>query len=781
MSKEAEEKPALEPKEVIGSGINKGVIKQLKAREELISSRNKENNQLLYFNANGSWARIISSVNTLTEDETKGLSTGKKTIANVTGDSTLAKNNILMGGTLNPQGNLSGGVNESKYTPLSKDAEGFITPQSINSSAYNNYETLGFRPTPGITGVDIKSKGTYGSLRQAEITVSVWSLEDLEMMQALYLRPGFTLLLEWGHSLQLASDTKEVTSADQFYKKFLKDKVKAKELERGLKELVEESDYNYDSMFGYVSNFSWSFRNDGGYDCSIKLISKGSVLESIAVTFDPSKVYPPSQFEKRDEDKRKIEKKSIFHKLFSELEKLEASEEEGVLNVLEAGFDTYVDNVVDGATAIGQAVTGDFSGAADTLKDIAKRNIKFMLDLPTKFFGDKTDLALKIQRLDSVNAQQAMANPGFAAKFEALPKAGYYMYNGKKKEWRADRGVMDLEEDELVEYLTKGFGEYGFTFEFNKNGVDLTDKIFITARNGDEVDLECDNYWELDDFNETLRLMEFLQEKAVIPPPPQPSGGAEPTAESLELQATAEAADTQREAAQDTTSKDEAWKRGLQPIFTLSNFSIKTGQYFKETLNSFVAFKLKDLEYKDTGWADNDDVINYWIPLHCILDVYNNFITLLDGTQEASPGTKSRGRKLTEFYTGWQDKNTATRAYQKQLKYLTNDNHFSIDPLKCILPKRCKTTQLYDSKGEKVPFYDGFFDGGSSGEDYPIGLCWKNGFHYNVEKAFSDGLMRGDENDILNILFPVEFLKLELDKIVDASKDADQNKSSSSS
>ena len=535
MSKQAQEIPQGQPQEVMGGGLTSGAVKQLIAREELVSTAIKDNTQLLFFNANGAWARIVSSVNTLTKQETLDLATGKKTIKEVTGNKNLAYNNVIMGGTLKQSTpsqptSMGGGVNENLHNPINIDNEGYITAGDINNNAYNKYNSLGFRPTPGINSVSVTSKGTYGTLREAEVQVTVWTLEDLEMMQALYLRPGFTILLEWGHSLQLDSETKTIRKEIDFYRKFLTDKLNAQTIEKDLLDIVQNSDFNYDSMFGYVSNFSWSFRNDGGYDCSIKIISKGSILESLAVTFDPSNVYPSKQFTKWSEDKKKKEKQSIFHKLFAEIDKL----------------------------------------------------------------------------------------------------------------------------------------------------------------------------------------------------------------------------------------------RGIFNVFTNENFRTTTGAHFKEHLNSFLAFKLPNLEFKDTGWIDNDDVNEYWVPLYVVLDVYNNYISTLDATQEPQKGSKTRGRKLTQFYTGFQDTDPSATLYNKKTKYLTNEFHFSIDPVVCILPKKPASTKLVDTEKNILKWPDG-------SDTYPMGVISKNNFHKNVENAFKTKKLRGEPDDILNILLSVEFLQAELGKIVDASKDSDQN------
>ena len=45
---------------------------------------------------------------------------------------------------------------------------------------------------------------------------------------------------------------------------------------------------NYEAMFGYVKNYSWSARMDGGYDCTTEIISLGEVIESMKINYTPS-------------------------------------------------------------------------------------------------------------------------------------------------------------------------------------------------------------------------------------------------------------------------------------------------------------------------------------------------------------------------------------------------------------------------------------------------------------------------------------------------------------
>ena len=47
---------------------------------------------------------------------------------------------------------------------------------------------------------------------------------------------------------------------------------------------------NYDALYGYVKNYNWTARMDGGYDCTTTVISIGEILESLKVGWISSNV-----------------------------------------------------------------------------------------------------------------------------------------------------------------------------------------------------------------------------------------------------------------------------------------------------------------------------------------------------------------------------------------------------------------------------------------------------------------------------------------------------------
>ena len=87
----------------------------------------------------------------------------------------------------------------------------------------------------------------------------------------------------------------------------------------------------------------------------------------------------------------------------------------------------------------------------------------------------------------------------------------------------------------------------------------------------------------------------------------------------------------------------------------------------------------------------------------------------------------------------------------------------------CILPTPPSNTVLKDSEGNKLEWPE------SQGTSYPVGVIWKNGFHNNVKNAFLNRTMRGEPDDILNILISCDWMEKELSRILQEDEDSDRN------
>tara|TARA_R110001592_G_scaffold178075_1_gene418658 strand:+ start:11007 stop:14720 length:3714 start_codon:yes stop_codon:yes gene_type:complete len=149
--------------------------------------------------------------------------------------------------------------------------------QSIDEDGY------GIVPMPGIIDANIKTKSAYGSLREAKVEFICHNRRQLEVLELLYMRPGYTVLLEWGwvpHIKRIKGGA--IKSSDFFpLEEFWDGSMDYGDLNTLIYLKREEAQGNYDAMLGYVKNFEIKVREDGGYDCSTTLIAMGEILEGI--------------------------------------------------------------------------------------------------------------------------------------------------------------------------------------------------------------------------------------------------------------------------------------------------------------------------------------------------------------------------------------------------------------------------------------------------------------------------------------------------------------------
>jgi hypothetical protein len=287
------------------------VIDQIELRQLYLGNNPRLNSrsdvQQWKFN-NSSWIRLASSINLDITQNSKGEVTGagntliKKIFPNITnpleyaGDK-LAKNFILFGG-------VSKAVNEninqkdiltSNLRSLNSDYFINVNPDGdlINDFTYGfGGLTQGIRPMPGIKSVNI----TYlnrGTNAKAEIEIIAFTREQLAIIEALYLHPGYNLLLEWGHSLYPSNSNKAIIQANfndtsAFTKLF-----SGKQFNVGTMAKIIHNDSlarsgNYEGMFGPVSNFNYKFNPDGTYSITIYMQSVGLLAESLKLNTSSS-------------------------------------------------------------------------------------------------------------------------------------------------------------------------------------------------------------------------------------------------------------------------------------------------------------------------------------------------------------------------------------------------------------------------------------------------------------------------------------------------------------
>ena len=254
-----------------------------------ISSFDKTIRDNLVFNARSSWVKLASSVDLKSQISIDGnqIKTDRVTksskIIGVSeseiAGSNLAKKAVLFGGVLqyDAKGNEKDVLGGFGYGL--NNAYGFLSK--------NNDVNYGFKPMPGVTDVRVSYKNN-GTLKQAQIRIIAHTLPQFQAIELLYLRIGYTMLLEWGHTDYYDNNNSDngssytsviSTLAGDFLKgtynnnhpKLLADIEKTKKRRSG----------NYDALYGKVSNFSWTLNNDLGYDITVDLISLGDIIDSL--------------------------------------------------------------------------------------------------------------------------------------------------------------------------------------------------------------------------------------------------------------------------------------------------------------------------------------------------------------------------------------------------------------------------------------------------------------------------------------------------------------------
>lgn len=305
--------------ETFGSAVSEDVVEIIKARERFFKKSPKTPREHSLINSNTAWVKLRSSINKLEEGQEKALFEDVDGAKTIKGTPDEAKNFILFNGKVTAEGTNKIGIPKGVKVPGADEG----------NYAYDWNEKLGYRPIPGITNFKVASKNTYGTLQQAEVDFVVWSLEDLEKAELLFFRPGYTVLLEWGHSvfvnkgddcMQIREDTFTISD-----KEFFEEQQTPQKLEEKIETKRKELSFSYDGLFGYITNFNWSYRADGGYDCSIRIVSRGQVLDSIKTGTTEDTIEDTEE----KIEKTKKHRKSIWHAIFQAIEHKSGPEIDG--------------------------------------------------------------------------------------------------------------------------------------------------------------------------------------------------------------------------------------------------------------------------------------------------------------------------------------------------------------------------------------------------------------------------------------------------------------------
>lgn len=318
---------------IFKSTLKPFVAAQLKAREKVIGQVEnniagigiRDNTFLRYTTGKNGWVRMISMVNYDSQKFNKN--TGRyESDGRYTGDA-LSKKYILEGGTLYGGGKgftLRKGVNQLDGVYGSN-----IDKVSADPKSNKIDRTFGVRPMPGITSVQVNNKSAYGSLREATVSFYAWDKHQLEELEVLFMRPGYSVWLDWGWSQYLDHGVQANginTYPDNIIIKNydipipnLFQNIYEDNIYTSIDVAIEKSKGNYDAMIGFVKNFSWQLMSNGGWQCSTTLISRGEVIEQLKASNNPRTIIGSKTESAAAEPENETPPFSFFEQIFTTL------------------------------------------------------------------------------------------------------------------------------------------------------------------------------------------------------------------------------------------------------------------------------------------------------------------------------------------------------------------------------------------------------------------------------------------------------------------------------
>ena len=259
-----------------GSPLDSYVQDQIEIRQKVLGNNPEIQNldvRVLNNHNKNSWVRLVSSVDVIGEDILSEVGTIPK-------GENLAKGFVLMGGVTNTIGGASlprGGV-----IPDQKSNQYPLTAAQY-SYGLGNLD-YGLTPPPGLISAQIQHLNR-GAIRKFQIKLQAQNKDQMAILEALYLRLGYYMLLEWGHTNYIDRNNKFVNNPDYTTPAYagLFGGQSSNNIETAINNHRSITGGNYDGALFKVDNYSWSINIDGSYDITLSGISKGGLIDSLTM------------------------------------------------------------------------------------------------------------------------------------------------------------------------------------------------------------------------------------------------------------------------------------------------------------------------------------------------------------------------------------------------------------------------------------------------------------------------------------------------------------------
>lgn len=291
---------------IVGEPIVEVIDKQIDYRQQIHGAGYIPGTQKLqrtpevqnYLNNRNSWIKMASGVSlsgSAAVEKIKDLSSNESNYLSTQDEAAMQGEGLAKGVVLF---NSTQKFDSTKNSYIKR--RGTINSYDFLSNSNKMYGGLGssqrgLQPVPGIIDMSVECLNR-GSIRKATVTLKAYNKFQFGLIELLYLRLGYSVMLEWGWDKYID----EITPGKDA---ITPPTVKIKQMESTIIEnqwfdgkdysqtdminlvLANEERFkgNYGGFFGKVSNFSWTLNTDNTYDITLNLITVGSVIESLNI------------------------------------------------------------------------------------------------------------------------------------------------------------------------------------------------------------------------------------------------------------------------------------------------------------------------------------------------------------------------------------------------------------------------------------------------------------------------------------------------------------------
>ena len=309
---------------LLGEPFKDYVNDQIRARQTVHGKTSRTTEEISYLNSKNAWIKLASG--TYMEQGRLDLlnENGNPMLDGVIPGSDLAIKNVLFNGLTSFKG--------KNHNRSQRAGIGTNGAYGVGGTSQH-----GFSPMPGIISADIKDLNR-GSIKKASINIKAHNKNQFDVIDALYLRLGFSIMLEWGVDKYLEGldsngngNVKNMGTTLTDKKFFDWSESSYNTVLPAIEKMREKYNGNYDGMFGVISNFSWTFEADGTYNIKLDIISQGDIIESLKANLPPNSKGEASS--------------SAYQTIrLTGLEKNEAKDKENFFKTLYPGLEDIIDN-----------------------------------------------------------------------------------------------------------------------------------------------------------------------------------------------------------------------------------------------------------------------------------------------------------------------------------------------------------------------------------------------------------------------------------------------------